>query len=122
MPITKASIKDVRRIKKATARNRAIRTVLRHAITKARNASAEEKDLLTRQAVKLADRAATKGVIKKRNAARRISRLMRAKAAPAPEQAKKPAKASKAKTSKAAKPAKESKKTSEASETQAPAE
>ncbi len=79
MPIIKASIKDVRRIKKKTLRNRSVKTELRHVISKARNASAEEKDLLTRKAVKLADRAASKGIIKKRNAARRISRLMRQK-------------------------------------------
>jgi len=116
MPITKASIKNVRRIKKATIRNRAIKTVLRHAITKARNASAEEKDLLTREAVKLADRAATKGVIKKQNAARRISRLMRAKPAPAADQAKKPAKSTKAKPAKEAKPDKVTKDSSPAAE------
>ncbi len=77
MPIIKASIKDVRRIKKNTLRNRSVKTELRHAINDARKASAEEKDLLTRKAVKLTDRAASKGVIKKRNAARRVSRLMR---------------------------------------------
>ena len=89
MPITKASIKDVRRIKKRSLRNRTVKSAMHTAIAKARNAPQEKKDLLLRLAVKTIDRAASKGVINKHAASRRVSRLMRgsqeAPAKPAPK-------------------------------------
>ncbi len=63
-----------------TARNRSVRTFVRKRITKARQAINEQEGDVTefaRDAVRALDRAASKGVIHKNNAARRKSRLMR---------------------------------------------
>lgn len=87
----KSSKKDILRSRKRRMRNVAWRSRLKTAIRKSRTAieagdpvvSAE----LTRQACRLLDKAATKGVVHKRQAARRKSRLARrlAELAPAPE-------------------------------------
>ena len=72
----KSSIKDVRRSAKRALRNRAVKSAMRSAIREARRAKPAEMELLVRQAVKLIDRAAAKGVIKKSTASRRVGRLM----------------------------------------------
>ncbi|MBX3014501.1 MAG: 30S ribosomal protein S20 [Caldilineaceae bacterium] len=77
----KSAEKRNRQAPKRTARNRIVRGSTRTAIKKARTAI-ESNDATSVEAVKSAiqtlDRAATKGVIHKNNAARRKSRLMQA--------------------------------------------
>lgn len=80
MAHTKSSIKDLRRIKKRTVRNVALRSRMRTHLTKARRAVAsQESDAIQRvdAACRELDRMVSKGIIKKKNASRRKSRLMK---------------------------------------------
>ncbi|MCU0315593.1 MAG: 30S ribosomal protein S20 [Fimbriimonadaceae bacterium] len=77
----KSSKKDVRRIEKKTATNKATKTALKTFIKKARVSTAKGADEATTQesirlACKALDKAAQKGVIHKNQAARRKSRLV----------------------------------------------
>ena len=80
MAHTKSSIKDLKRIKKRTIRNRALRSKMRTYVKKARTAvdkgttDAEER---VSSACRVLDQMVTKGIIKKNNASRRKSRLMK---------------------------------------------
>jgi small subunit ribosomal protein S20 len=76
-----AGLKAMRQSIKHRARNRIVRMTAR---TEVKNAGAsiatgkaEESEKAVRQAIRALDRAATKGVIKKNNAARRKARLMK---------------------------------------------
>ena len=77
----KSAIKRIRSSKRKQVRNQAIRTRARRTLKDARasiaSGSPEEKAKAIQAAYSALDRAATKGVIHKRNAARRKSRLMR---------------------------------------------
>lgn len=76
-----SALKRHRQTVKRTKRNQALRTRLRHAVRAVRRAVAE-RDLTTAQellrtASRALDKAVTKGLIHRNNAARRISRLAR---------------------------------------------
>ena len=77
----KSAIKRNRTNEKARLRNKAVRSELKtrtkHALTAA-EAGADNVDALTQQAIKSIDKAASKGVIHKNQAARRKSRLVKA--------------------------------------------
>lgn len=77
----KSAIKRNRTNEKARLRNKAVRsevkTRTKHALTAA-EAGAENVAELTQQAIKSIDKAASKGVIHKNQAARRKSRLVKA--------------------------------------------
>jgi small subunit ribosomal protein S20 len=76
-----SSIKANRQNQKRTIENRAFRGGSRTAVKKARvaiDSNASDAPEAVRAAISALDRAATKGVIHKNNAARRISRLMKA--------------------------------------------
>ncbi len=82
MANTKSALKAMRQAERRRVRNRVIRTRTRTYVKKARiaisgapEAPATEEAL--RQAISALDRAVTKGVIHRNNAARRKSRLMR---------------------------------------------
>ena len=81
MPTTKAAAKALRQSKKRAARNYAVKINIKTTIKKGGKAmEAKEKDKagqMVAQAIKLLDKAAQKGIIKKNNAARRKSRLMK---------------------------------------------
>lgn len=74
-----SAIKRIRSSKRKQARNLAVRTRARSAVKDAREAietgSAEEKAQALQAAYSALDKAAAKGVIHKRNAARRKARL-----------------------------------------------
>ena len=81
MANTKSAIKAIRQSERRRVRNRVIRTRTRTFVKKARQAIAENPSAPTtvealRQAVSALDRAVTKGVIHRNNAARRKARLM----------------------------------------------
>lgn len=82
MAHTKSALKRIRSSERKRLRNRRVRSATRTQIKKARRlieaGQLEEALEATRKAVSLLDKAAEKGVIHKRNAARRKSRLMRA--------------------------------------------
>ncbi len=79
----RSALKRIRQTKRLTERNRMIRSRARTFVKKARtaqttaNATVESALEATREAIRELDRAASKGVIHKRNAARRKSRLMK---------------------------------------------
>ena len=77
----KSAIKRIRSSKRKQARNLAVRTRARSAVREAReaigSAKPEEAAQAIREAYSTLDRAAQKGVLHKRNAARRKSRLMK---------------------------------------------
>lgn len=81
MPNTLSAKKRVRQTEKRTARNKAIRNRARTFVKSARQAIEVGDEEMARDAVYRAaselDRAASKGVIHARNAARRKSRLMK---------------------------------------------
>jgi len=82
MPNTKSAAKRMRQEQKRRAVNRRTKSIVKTAITKARQAIAtptvdEEAATAVRSAVSELDKAAKKGVIHKNNAARRKSRLMK---------------------------------------------
>jgi small subunit ribosomal protein S20 len=81
MPNLRSSKKRVRIEEKRRLRNKAIKSTVRTFVTKARSAIAEapaepETEQAIRQAIRELDRAVTKGVLHRNNAARRKSRLM----------------------------------------------
>jgi small subunit ribosomal protein S20 len=76
----KSQIKRNRQNEGRRVRNKAVRTELKTEAKKVRTAvaqGAEDADSLLRQAVRSLDKAASKGTIHKRTAARRKSRLAR---------------------------------------------
>lgn len=78
----KSAIKRHRQSLKRQARNRAVKTRIKN-VVKAVRAAIQEKDMAKAQealvtANSVLDKAATKGVIHKKNASRRISRLSKA--------------------------------------------
>ena len=76
MPNIKSAKKRVKVIATKTARNKAAKSALRTAIKKANvaiEASAADKDVVIREAVKKIDQAAAKGIIHKNTAARKKS-------------------------------------------------
>ena len=76
MPNIKSAKKRVKVIATTTARNKAAKSALRTAIKKANvaiEASAADKDVVVREAVKKIDQAAAKGIIHKNTAARKKS-------------------------------------------------
>jgi len=83
MPNNAAAEKRMRQEQKRRAHNRSIKSLVKTQVTKARaaiastNTQAEDATAAVRAAVSELDRAAKKGVIHKRNAARRKSRLMK---------------------------------------------
>ncbi len=81
MPNLKSAKKRVRIEEKRRARNHSIKSATRTYVTKARNAMAAdaatpETDEAVREAIRQLDKAVSKGVIHRNNAARRKSRLM----------------------------------------------
>lgn len=82
MPNIQAAKKHLRQTKKRTARNNALKNKIVQAIRKTRLAL-KENDMNKaneeiRLAIKILDKASAKGTIKKGNAARRKSRLVKA--------------------------------------------
>ena len=81
MANTRSAIKRIRSSRHRQASNLSVRTHARTAVKSARAAIAaghpEEADRALRDAYSALDRAAQKGVIHKRNAARRKARLMK---------------------------------------------
>jgi small subunit ribosomal protein S20 len=76
MPIIKSSMKDMRRIKRRTTRNRAEKNRLRTAIKAVRAAkSPEDAKARLREAMKVIDTTWSHGVIKRNTASRFKSRL-----------------------------------------------
>jgi small subunit ribosomal protein S20 len=76
MPIIKSSMKDTRRIKSRTARNRAEKSRVRTAVKAVRAAkNHEEAQIKLREATKAIDKAWSHGVIKRNTASRVKSRL-----------------------------------------------
>jgi small subunit ribosomal protein S20 len=81
----KSAIKRIRSSNRRAARNKVVRTYARTAVRTAREAidpATEAKDMsaAVNAAASALDKAASKGVVHKRNAARRKSRLMKAAA------------------------------------------
>ncbi|MEO7002987.1 MAG: 30S ribosomal protein S20 [Ktedonobacterales bacterium] len=81
MPNIRSAKKRMRSEKKRYERNHAIKSTVRTYVTKARNAIAAdatlpETEVAIREAISNLDRAVTKGVLHRNNAARRKSRLM----------------------------------------------
>jgi small subunit ribosomal protein S20 len=73
-----SAIKRIRSNERKRVRNRIIRTRARSAVGAAKTAEkADAKEAAIRAAIRELDRAASKGVIHKNNAARRKSRLLR---------------------------------------------
>ena len=73
-----ASIKDIRRTKKANARNRAGRTTMRTAIGNALgNKNKESSEQILRAAVSAIDKGVKRGLIHRNNGARKKARLYR---------------------------------------------
>jgi small subunit ribosomal protein S20 len=81
MPIKKASFKSLRQSKKRRARNLRVKTPLLSSIKAAKKLAEskkiEEAKAAVLKTVKMLDRAAAKGIIKKNTAARKKSRLMK---------------------------------------------
>lgn len=81
MPNHKSAIKRVRQNKKRRDRNMAVRSEARTAVKKAREAiesgNKEDAMKLLKEATSILSSSASKGVIHRNNAARRISRLAR---------------------------------------------
>ncbi len=76
MPIIKSSIKDVRRIKKRTARNSAEKNKIRTAIKAVRaSKTKEEAALKLKMVMKVLDTASSNGIIKRQTASRNVARL-----------------------------------------------
>lgn len=81
MPIKKSAYKHLRQTKKRTTRNRQIKTNIKQTLVNLRKtivlANKTKAPEIAAQAIKFLDKAAQKGIIKKNNAARRKSRLMK---------------------------------------------
>jgi small subunit ribosomal protein S20 len=81
MPNLRSAKKRMRIEEKRRARNKAVKSTVRTQITKAREGIAStpaepQTEEAVRQAISALDRAVTKGVLHRNNAARRKSRLM----------------------------------------------
>ena len=81
MPIKKSAYKYLRQTKKRTINNRQAKTKIKQAIVNLRKtialADKNKTQEIAKTAIKFLDKAAQRGVIKKNNAARRKSRLMK---------------------------------------------
>ena len=80
MPNTKSAIKMMRVAERRRVRNKSVRSAVKTYVRKAEGAiagAAEETPDAVRAAIRALDKAATKGVIHRNNAARRKSRLMK---------------------------------------------
>ena len=76
MPTTKSAIKRLRQNERRRIRNKAVRSRLRTAVKKVRAATEPEQATeLFREAARLLERAANRGLIHRNNAARSKSRL-----------------------------------------------
>jgi small subunit ribosomal protein S20 len=76
MPIIKSSIKDVRRIKRRTARNSAEKNKIRTVVKSVRLAkTAEEAAAKLKIAMKVLHTASSNGILKSQTASRNVSRL-----------------------------------------------
>jgi small subunit ribosomal protein S20 len=76
MPIIKSSIKDVRRIKRRTARNSAEKNKIRTVVKAVRLAkTAEEAAAKLKIAMKVLDTASSNGILKRQTASRNVARL-----------------------------------------------
>lgn len=79
MANTKSAQKRNRQAEKRRARNQAVRTQVKSAVKKAREALASKDPAKFQEALRAAartlDKAASKGVLHKKNASRRIARL-----------------------------------------------
>ncbi len=80
----KSQIKRNRQNEQARLRNKAVRSALKTSAKKVRGAAESGEDVqgLVREATRSLDRAVSRGVLHKRTAARRKSRLARAGATP----------------------------------------
>jgi small subunit ribosomal protein S20 len=78
----KSAMKRARQSEARRVRNRAVRSRVRSAMKDARAAQGAERDALVRDAVRLLDKAVTKGVIHRNTAARKKSALTRRAGAP----------------------------------------
>lgn len=83
MPNTKTAKKQLRTSERNRVRNLGYKTQMKNALKQAREAIADGKDaeaakLSVNHAVRTLHRTATKNIIKRENASRRISRLMQA--------------------------------------------
>jgi small subunit ribosomal protein S20 len=72
-----SAIKRIRSNGRKRVRNRIIRTRAKSAVGAARSADQETKETAVKAAIRELDKAASKGVIHRNNAARRKSRLLR---------------------------------------------
>ena len=77
MPQKKSTVKRLRQTERITARRRAEKSRLATAVKKVESAPPEERDARVREAVSKIDKAVKTGVLKKRTAARRKSRVMK---------------------------------------------
>ena len=80
MPNTRSAAKQMRVAERRRVRNRTVKSAVKTFIRKAERTittSVEEAQAQVVQAVKSLDKAATKGILHKRNVARRKSRLMK---------------------------------------------
>ena len=81
MANTRSALKRIRSTARKTARNRAIRSATRTFVKKARLLIAagnkQEAEAAVKRAISALDRAVTKGVLHRNNAARRKSRLVK---------------------------------------------
>ena len=78
MANVRSAKKDIRRTARRTLRNRSVRSAVKTHIGKFRRGLAEEAEQtpeLARDAISALDRAAAKGILHPRNAARRKSRI-----------------------------------------------
>ncbi len=109
MPNTRSAAKQMRVAERRRIRNRTVKSAVKTFIRKAERtivASVDEAQTQVVQAIKSLDKAAAKGILHKRNAARRKSRLMKklnlavtaSTAAPAVAETKAPARPSRAKS------------------------
>lgn len=81
MANTRSALKRIRKTARKTARNRAIRSATRTFVKKARllieAGNKQEAEAAVKRAISALDRAVTKGVLHRNNAARRKSRLVK---------------------------------------------
>lgn len=82
MPIKKSSFKDLRKSRKRTARNKKILENIRYLLRICRKLLGEKKDVgrakdWVAKSIQALDKAAQKGIIKKNQAARKKSRLLK---------------------------------------------
>lgn len=78
----KSAEKRARQSEKRRARNRHVNSGVKTAVKAFRQAPAEERESALRRAESVIRRAASKGVLSKKQASRRVSRLAKSAAAP----------------------------------------